>query len=157
MSATEAANTIDLTKVRQIKIRKPPEVDLDKVPAYMPLVRLGTTALHLTSNWIASTFLKSSFGGFMLVPATTVVSLGMWLSIQPDDDEIGTVPLPRSVWDDDARNAFDTWALKFQTEVTQAADEARGATRTLDDTLLAIQEIQRPMVGYDEFTGKSVV
>ena len=138
--------------------------------------RMSTTKAADTID--ASTFLESSFGSLMLVPtATTIVSLGMWLSIQPDDDEIGTVmsgwstvadeighvsalarmtsdgdPLPRSVWDDNARNAFDTWALNIRTEVAQAADEARGAIRTLDDTLLAVQEIQRIMVRYDEFT-----
>ena len=102
----------------------------------------------------------------------------MWATVQPDDDEIGTVmsgwltvaeelgqvgslgrmgskdnaSLPRSVWDDYARDAFDRWAGNFQTEVAQAVAEARGATRALDEALSAIEEIQKVMVGFDSVT-----
>ncbi|GAA5018990.1 hypothetical protein [Actinopolymorpha pittospori] len=176
MAATEAANTIDLSKVQQIEIKKRSEVHLAKVPDHMPLVRMGTTALHLTSIWIASMFLKSSFGNLMLVPtAATLSSLGMWLSIQPDEDEIGAVmagwltvtdeldhvsalgrmgsdgdPLPRTVWDDDARNAFDTWASNFQNEVAQAARISRQFIATFNTfaTSLSVTAVAFQAIDY---------
>ncbi|GAA5019953.1 hypothetical protein [Actinopolymorpha pittospori] len=179
MAVTEVANTIDLTKVPKLTISKPSKVHVDKSPS-APGVHLVAASLQLTASWSAATFLKCYFSRLMLFGsmATVTVSLSMWATVQPDDDEIGTVmsgwlrvaeqldqvgslgrmdskdnaSLPRSVWDDDARDAFDRWAGNFQIEVAQAADEARGATRALDDALSAIEEIQKAMVGFDSVT-----
>ena len=51
-------------------------------------------------------------------------------------------PLPRSVRDDDARDAFDQWVTNFQDEVWQASKEAVDAANALGGTLEDIHEIQ---------------
>ena len=57
--------------------------------------------------------------------------------------------LPRSAWDDKAREAFDAWVEGFQLEVVQAGTEARQVVTALEDTLDRIREIQSMMSSYD--------
>ncbi|GAA5019959.1 hypothetical protein [Actinopolymorpha pittospori] len=168
MSVTEAANTIDLNSSPKVLVTKPtaPKATSGGFGA----LRLGATIGFLYSNWRLCSALKSSFGVLMpgLIGAGAVTSLLMWATVVPDDNQIGTVKsawqmvqselnsltgihlldstgegalLPRSAWDDDAREAFDRWVRSFQVELDEAVAAARDGHDALDDALDAIHEL----------------
>jgi hypothetical protein len=60
--------------------------------------------------------------------------------------------LPRSAWDDDAREAFDRWVKNFQAELDKAAAAARDGHDALDDALGAIHELHSIMRECDAVT-----
>ncbi|GAA5018994.1 hypothetical protein [Actinopolymorpha pittospori] len=180
MSATEAANTINLAGVRREPVTRPSPKPLPtKETGSGPLIfRALATGSLLAVTYKAALILKCSFGAFMWYPTgLTLISLGLWASVQPDDDEIGRVRsawssvseelsavttvaklgngggalLPRTAWDD-ARDTFDDWVSRFTTEVHKAETYAADATSALEKTVRDIADINQHMNAYDVAT-----
>ncbi|GAA5037926.1 hypothetical protein [Actinopolymorpha pittospori] len=97
MSVTEAANTIDLTKVRQVRVGRPVASVTEPAPTGGFGLRAMGTALHLLPTWQVPAALKSSFGRLMISGPTftTMASVSLWLGVLPDDQEISEV---QSAW-----------------------------------------------------------
>ncbi|GAA5035782.1 hypothetical protein [Actinopolymorpha pittospori] len=108
-----------------------------------------------------------------------MLSLAMWVTVQPDDEEIGRAKsawfsvadeldsistlktftgegggalLPKTAWDDDAREAFDVWVANFETEVDNASTAAYNAMAALEQTLESVKDLQHAMRTQDYIT-----
>jgi hypothetical protein len=180
MAVTEQANTIDLTKIPQVPVTRP-DAPSDVINGWSVLPRFTWSLFgHLRMMWKASALLKCSFAPLMVVPfAGAMLSLSMWVTVQPDDEEIGKARsawfsvadeldsigtlktftgegggalLPKTAWDDDAREAFDVWVTSFSTEVDNASTAAYNAMAALEQTLGSVKDLHDAMRAFDAVT-----
>ena len=179
MAVTEQANMIDLTKAPWVPVTRP-DAPSDVINGASVLPRFTWSRAYLWSMWRRSALLKCSFAPLMYVPAAgAALSLAMWVTVQPDDEEIGRARsawfsvaeeldsistlktftgegggalLPKTVWDDDARGAFDVWVTNFGTEVDNASTAAYNAMAAMEQTLESVKELHDTMRIYDYVT-----